>query len=67
MATASADDTVIVWNVSDPARPQAVTTLTNHKKPVHCVAFSPNGTIMATGSADHTVIVWRLDHANSTA
>ena len=31
MATASNDHTVIVWDVSNPAQPQPLKTLTNHK------------------------------------
>ena len=59
LATASADQTVKVW---DSASGQELLTLKGHAGEVMCVAFSPNGKWLATASHDQTVKVW--DAAN---
>ena len=44
LATASADQTVRLWNVSDPAHPRPLgDPLTGHTDEVNAVAFSPDG------------------------
>ena len=50
--------TVIMWNLTDPARPRHV--LAAHTGSVSSVAFSPDGRTLATGSFDGQVIVWNL-------
>ena len=55
----TADKTVWLWNVSDPARPARVgTPLTGPTGYVWAVAFSPGGTTLAAGVTDGTVHLW---------
>ncbi|MFH0241796.1 AAA family ATPase [Streptomyces sp. HK10] len=55
LATASHDQTVIVW---DWEAGSAALTLTGHTDFVEGVAWSPDGRSLATGSGDHTVRIW---------
>jgi WD40 repeat protein len=61
LATGSADNTVILWDLTDPGRPRKLgASLTGHTGAVTSVAFAPDGRTLATGSADNTVILWDL-------
>ncbi|MGB6162181.1 MAG: WD40 repeat domain-containing protein, partial [Pseudonocardiaceae bacterium] len=68
LATGSADRTVRLWNVADPAHPMPLgPPLTGHTSTVRSVVFSPDGRTLATGSADQTVRLWNVaDPAHST-
>ncbi|MEZ0014152.1 helix-turn-helix domain-containing protein, partial [Kitasatospora sp. GAS206B] len=57
LATASADGTLKVWQVTSR---QLDTTLTGHGGSVRTVAFSPDGQTLASGSADGTVRLWDM-------
>jgi serine/threonine-protein kinase len=60
LASAGQDGLVRLWDLN---RPDAVPRkLAGHKKPVHCLALGPNGTLV-TGSDDHTARVWNLGQA----
>jgi WD40 repeat protein len=66
LATAGADDTVLMWDVTDPARPHRLgDPLTGHTDAVAAVAFAPDGHTLATGSDDHTVLLWDLSGLNA--
>jgi WD40 repeat protein len=56
LASASADGTVIVWNVlyGRPIGPPMI----GHNGQVTSVAFRPDGTTLASGGADGQVLVW---------
>ncbi len=57
---ASADGTVRLWNVTDPAHPTPVgPPLIGHTNTVHAVVFSPDGHTLASGG-DETVRLWNV-------
>jgi WD40 repeat protein len=59
LATAGDDQTVILWDVSDPARPHRIgEPLAGHSDWVNSVAFAPDGRTLATGGRDSSVILW---------
>jgi hypothetical protein len=59
LASASADRTVRLWDVSDRARPSPLgPPLTGHTSEVVSVAFAPDGRTLASASADRTVRLW---------
>ena len=61
LAVGSADKTVWLWNVSDPAHPAKVRPpLTGPTSYVWAVAFSPDGTTLAAGVTNGTVWMWNL-------
>ena len=60
LATGSDDNTVRLWNVTDPPTPFHSATDRTHRRR-DSVAFSPDGHTLATGSADGTVRWWNLD------
>ncbi|MEO7195001.1 MAG: TIR domain-containing protein, partial [Pseudonocardiaceae bacterium] len=60
LATASADKTVGLWDLTNRAHPARFATLTGHTDTVNGVAFSPDGRTLATASNDKTVGLWGL-------
>jgi WD40 repeat protein len=68
LATASRDQTVRLWDTTDPAHPSPLgSPLTGHGEPVWSVAFSPDGRTLATGGDDQMVRLWNTtDPANPT-
>ena len=56
MVTASADDTVRIWNEDSGA---AVRTLSGHTDYVYALAVSPDGTLIASGSFNGEVKIWK--------
>ncbi|MDC0835367.1 TIR domain-containing protein [Geitlerinema sp. CS-897] len=56
IATASSDNTAIVWNLEGKALRQ----LRAHTNWVRSVSFSPNGKALVTGSDDNTVKLWSI-------
>ena len=61
LAAGCADDTVRLWNVTDPGRPAPLgKPLTGPANLVTSVAFSPDGRLLAAGSYDHKVWLWNV-------
>ena len=58
LATASIDNSVIIWD-SDTGK--QVKSITHHTSFVKGVAFDPVGTYMATYSDDGSVVIWKRD------
>ena len=58
LAAASADDTVWLWHVADPAHRPRRPPLSGRAGGVQSVTFSPDGRTLAAGSADDTVWLW---------
>ena len=61
LATASADKTTILWDLTDRTHPRQLgQPLTGHTSSTLAVAVSPDGHTLATASAGGTVILWDL-------
>ena len=59
LATGGSDGTVVLWDVTDPARPRPLgAPLIAHTGHVRSVAFAPDGRTLATGGSDGTVVLW---------
>jgi len=58
LATASLDNTVMVWE-TETGKP--VKTITHHRSFVKGVAWDPVGTYLATQSEDESVAIWKRD------
>ena len=57
IASASADNTVIIWNPDGSDR----ASIKAHENSVTAISFSPDGERIATGSTDKTVKLWNRD------
>jgi WD40 repeat protein len=60
LATASADRTVRLWDLTPGQPPAILAILAGHTDWVNAVAFSPDGNTLATASDDHTVRLWDM-------
>jgi len=58
LASASVDQTVVLWNISNPERPVLLARLTGFGGTVTAVTFSPDGRTLVTGSYDSHMILW---------
>ncbi|MCP4374167.1 MAG: hypothetical protein GY797_39600, partial [Deltaproteobacteria bacterium] len=59
LASASDDQTIILWDTSTRYDPQPLgQPLTGHTNKIRGLAFSPDGNLLASGSDDCTLILW---------
>ena len=65
LAVADDDQTVRLWQLSDPLHPQALPPVTGPDSFVYYTAFSPDDHLLAAAAADNTVRLW--DISNPTA
>ncbi|WP_158578992.1 hypothetical protein [Spongiactinospora rosea] len=68
LASASADNTVRLWNTSDPAHPTPLSMITGFRNTVISLAFSPDSRTLATlPNGERRVILWNLDEPTKPA
>jgi WD40 repeat protein len=62
LASGSADNTIILWDVSQPGKAFPLgLPFTQHTDTVWSVDFSPDGQWLASGSADTTVLLLNIN------
>ncbi|MFW9854516.1 MAG: hypothetical protein ACFFFG_05630 [Candidatus Thorarchaeota archaeon] len=57
LASASADNTVKLWNASTGS---LIRNLMGHTSAVYCLDFSPSGDVLASGSFDRSILLWNV-------
>ncbi len=55
MATASADNTIKIWDVK---KQSLLRTLAGHEADIFTIAFKPNSTILASAGYDKKILIW---------
>jgi WD40 repeat protein len=60
LASASADNTVKLWDVSDVKKTKFIRDLKGHKNQVLSISFSADAQFLASGSADKTAKLWNV-------
>ncbi|WP_257264687.1 WD40 repeat domain-containing protein [Endozoicomonas sp. ONNA2] len=63
LASCAHDETVKVWDLSEPDGQQCMATLSGHTNRVNSVMALPGGRLIS-GAADNTVKLWDLNKHN---
>lgn len=58
LASASADQTIRLWNISDPANPKSLGLLRGHNVEVWGLDLLPDGVTLVSGGKDGSVRLW---------
>ncbi|MEU6786664.1 helix-turn-helix domain-containing protein [Nonomuraea angiospora] len=58
LATVALDGTLRMWDVTDPLRPGALSSVAGDAKGLATAAFAPNGELVATAGNDNTADLW---------
>ena len=58
LASASADQTIRLWDVTDPSNASSIRTLQGHRDEVWSLALMPGARYLASGSKDGELLVW---------
>jgi serine/threonine protein kinase/WD40 repeat protein len=58
VGSASSDQTIRLWDITDPTHGQLIRTLRGHKEGVGALALLTNGTTLVSASLDGSVYLW---------
>jgi WD40 repeat protein len=59
-AATSLDKTAMLWDVSDPAQPYKIATLTGHEATINYMAFTPDSGTLVTTDGNNVVRAWDI-------
>ena len=62
LASGSNDDSIILWDFSDPENPVQLSKLTGHSAGITTLAFNPAQKWLASGSDDRNIIIWDISN-----
>jgi WD40 repeat protein len=65
LASASADQTIRLWDVTDPSNASSIRTLQGHRDEVWSLALVPGARYLVSGSKDGELLVWDASAARA--
>lgn len=60
LVTGDSQDTILLWDVSDPLRPHRIGPELHGGGFVNALAFNPNGSVLAVGGGDNTIALYDM-------
>jgi WD40 repeat protein len=58
IASASSDDTIKLWDLTDASEPVVIATIEGHTDDITAVSYNADSTLLVSGSLDSTVRIW---------